>query len=185
MPRLREVMSLSGHEGTFAGYIGKIVVSHKTNYLCVALENDALLLLQLRKDGTPLQFIVAHHPDLYNDELVWSNGDYFPFFAYHNSSAPVAEALRDSGFAMGGDQVYAAMVDDELGVRCAGIFTRYNAARHALECLIAKDETAHEFIKQPGGSRLTLSEYKRLYDQYSLDNAYWIEEKTMNCADLS
>lgn len=93
--------------------------------------------------------------------------------------------LRDSGFAMGGDQVYAAMVDDELGVRCAGIFTRYNAARHALECLIAKDETAHEFIKQPGGSRLTLSEYKRLYDQYSLDNAYWIEEKTMNCADLS
>ena len=140
MPRLREVMSLSGHEGTFAGYIGKIVVSHKTNYLCVALENDALLLLQLREDGTPLQFIVAHHPDLYNDELVWSNGDYFPFFAYHNSSAPVAEALRDSGFAMGGDQVYAAMVDDELGVRCAGIFTRYNAARHALECLIAKDE---------------------------------------------
>lgn len=49
MPRLREVMSLSGHEGTFAGYIGKIVVSHKTNYLCVALENDALLLFAIAR----------------------------------------------------------------------------------------------------------------------------------------
>nr|DAW90221.1 MAG TPA: hypothetical protein [Bacteriophage sp.] len=177
---------MPGHEEAFASYIGKIVVSHETNYLCVALENDALLLLQLLDNGTPLQFIVAHHPDLYNEELVWSNGDYFPFFAYHSSDAPIAQALRDSGLAMGGGKVYAAMVDDELGARCAGIFTQYNTACHVLECLIAKDETVRDLIGQSGNNnRLTLSEYKRLFDQYSLENAYWIEEKTMNQVSMS
>lgn len=88
---------MPGHEETFAGYIGQIVVSHETNYLCVALENDALLLLQLLDNGTPLQFIVAHHPDLYNEELVWSNGDYFPFFAYQAATHPLHKpcAIRD------------------------------------------------------------------------------------------
>lgn len=109
------------------------------------------------------------------------------FPSLHTTAAthPLHKPLRDSGLAMGGGKVYAAMVDDELGARCAGIFTQYNTACHLLECLIAKDETVRDLIGQSGNNRLTLSEYKRLFDQYSLDNAYWIEEKTMNQVSMS
>ena len=105
-------------------------------HLCVAAEKECLMFLQFTEEGAPIQYVVAHHPMLYKGEMVWSNGDYFPFLNYTGSVTPMADAIRDAGFAMGSDTVYAAMADDELGTRCVGVFTEDISARTALEMCI-------------------------------------------------
>ena len=56
-------------------------------YICLAAGEDSLLLLQictrdekLLKNGDPVQFVVAWHPDWYCGELTWSNGSYYPLY---------------------------------------------------------------------------------------------------------
>lgn len=65
--------------------VGKELMIRKAKYICLAAGEDSLLLLQictrdekLLKNGDPVQFVVAWHPDWYCGELTWSNGSYYP-----------------------------------------------------------------------------------------------------------
>ena len=64
--------------------VGKELMIRKAKYICLAAGEDSLLLLQictrdekLLKNGDPVQFVVAWHPDWYCGELTWSNGSYY------------------------------------------------------------------------------------------------------------
>ena len=115
---------------------------HGVQHTCIAADGDALLLLQHGEDGTPVQYVTAHHPRWHKGELVWDQGDYFPFFHYEDSDTPIAEALRDAAVAATEGKVYVSMANDDLGARCIGVFTREQDANEALEKLIARDGAA-------------------------------------------
>lgn len=163
-----------------SAYIGKTLVIRGVPHLCVAAEKECLMFLQFTEEGAPIQYVVAHHPMLYKGEMVWSNGNYFPLLNYAGSATPMADAIRDSGFAMGSDTIYTAMADDELGARCVGVFTEDTSARTALETLIARDAEACKCARAYGYARLTLADYEQIYNEEGLENAYWIEDKRLN-----
>lgn len=158
-----------------SGYIGCTFEIRSVKHLCVAASKTALLLLQFRSDGRPLQYIVAHHPDWYNGELVWAQGGYYLLDRTDPSSA-----LRDAAVELNTTRFYAAMADDDWDTHCIGVFTSERLAEKALEEAIAKDIAAREYAKDHGYGALTLADYQRASELAGLENAFWIEEKCLN-----
>lgn len=153
---------------------------HGVRHTCVAAEDDALLLLQFDDAGAPIQYVTAHHPSWFRGELVWDQGEYFPLFHYDHSATPMADALRDAALAMSDENLFVAMADDDLGARCVGVFTGRFAAESALESILNKDADVQHMLAERRLERFTLDQYKVLYDELCLENAYWIEEHTAN-----
>lgn len=170
--------------------VGKELIIRGARHLCLAANDDRLLLLQLcardeplLKTGDPVQYIIARHPEWYNGELVWAHGSYFPPCVYRDDPAagfPCAQALLDAVLALTGGMLYAAMLDNEDGTRCAGLFTSEKEARDWLERDIAEDACAPELRKTLEVERLTLEDYQRAKGELGLDNAYWIEAHRAN-----
>lgn len=167
--------------------VGKDFFMHNARYICVATGDDALLFLQicaqdepLHKVGDPVQYIVAHHPYIYEGKLVWGNGEYFPIFQYCELSNPLSAALWEAASALSAAPLYVAMADDDLGARCLGVYPQRNAAERILEEQINQDSEVLEFARQYGKNRFSFSEYRELYDEHSLENCYWTEERHIN-----
>jgi len=84
--------------------VGTTFFIHQVKHTCLAVTDDAVVMLQYDNDGAPCQYVVAHEPYRANGELCWLNGDYFPFFHY----ATTADALAE---------VVASLQDDDDGRR--------------------------------------------------------------------
>jgi len=80
---------------------GKPLSIRGVNHILVAARGNDLLMLQLKDDGDPCQYVVAHciYPD--RGELSWMNGDYFPIPMYPDTAA----ALKDAVMALTGGNV--------------------------------------------------------------------------------
>lgn len=162
----------------FRALLGTSFPIHGVRHTCVAVDKDVLLLLQHDNNGMPIQYVTAHHPSWYRDELVWAQGDYFPLFSYAESDTPMADALRDAALAMSDGAVFVAMADDDNGIRCVGVFTREQSANAMLEKLIARNYRPEGLER-----RLTLEEYQVIRDMECLDNAYWISKARVDRPD--
>lgn len=82
-----------------ANAYGKTISIHGVNHVLLAARGNDLLMLQLKDDGDPCQYVVAH--DIYSDrgELSWLNGSYFPLPMYPDTAA----ALKDAVLNLTGD----------------------------------------------------------------------------------
>ena len=56
--------------------------------ICLAAHEDAILILQIKKDGTPFQYVVCTMPKVDEDGLHWSHGSYFTFLNYQHDGLP-------------------------------------------------------------------------------------------------
>lgn len=82
-----------------ANAYGKLLSIRGVKHLLLAARGNDLLMLQLKDNGDPCQYVVAHgiYPD--RGELSWLNGDYFPLPMY----ADTAAALKDAVLNLTGD----------------------------------------------------------------------------------
>ena len=167
--------------------VGKDFFMHNARYICVATGDDALLFLQicaqdepLHKVGDPVQYIVAHHPYIYEGKLVWGNGDYYPIFQYDKFDNALSAALWEAATSLNAAPLYVAMADGDMDECCLGVYTRRNAAERILEERINQDGEVLEFAQQYGKERFSFPEYRKLYDEHSLENCYWIEKRHIN-----
>lgn len=78
---------------------GKTISIRGVDYILLAARDNDILMLELKDDGDPCQYVVAHgiYPD--RGELSWLNGDYFPFTMYPDTAA----ALKDAVMNLTGD----------------------------------------------------------------------------------
>lgn len=78
---------------------GNVIPIHGVNHILIAARGNDLLMLQLKDDGNPCQYVVAH--GIYSDrnELNWLNGSYFPIPMYPDTAA----ALKDAVMNLTGD----------------------------------------------------------------------------------
>lgn len=161
-------------------YVGQTLIIRGTKHICIAASDTALLIMEFNAKDEPVQYIVAHHPRLYEGELVWAQGSYYSFhFRYFPPNA-IGGALEGAAMELNETVVYTAMADDDLGARCIGVFTNESLAVQALESILNKSDDALELCHEQGQSRLTLDEYNTLRDERLLENAYWIEEHEPN-----
>ena len=95
--------------------VGKELMIRKAKYICLAAGEDSLLLLQictrdekLLKNGDPVQFVVAWHPDWYCGELTWSNGSYYPLYGagYMRTGCASALALLEAALHLTGNAAH-------------------------------------------------------------------------------
>ena len=117
--------------------VGKTFQIRGARHMCIAAGNDALMLLQLCerdeplfKLGDPVQYVVAKHPEWYNGELIWAQGAYFTLLQYRGSNASSVDALLDAALDLSDNPLYIAMVSDDAGIRCAGVYTQQRDAEH-------------------------------------------------------
>lgn len=86
---------------TDANAYGKTISIRSVNHILLAARGNDLLMLQLKDNGDPCQYVVAH--DIYPDrgELSWLNGDYFPIPIYPDTAAALKDAVMN---LIGGDE---------------------------------------------------------------------------------
>ena len=162
------------------GMVGMTFMLRSARHVCIAAADDALLLLEHSVQGKPYQYIVAHHPSFYGGELVWANGNYFPFALYRDRDSDMSAALQDAVLCLNNTCLFAAMADDDNGIRCVGVFTTKDAAAQALEKLINNDVFIRSVLEHDPGGRISLEEFKSLHDEFDLEDNYWIDEHRPN-----
>ena len=82
-----------------ANAYGKPLFIRGVKHILLAARGNDLLMLQLKDNGAPCQYVVAHGicPD--RGDLSWQNGDYFPLPMYPDTAA----ALKDAVMNLTGD----------------------------------------------------------------------------------
>lgn len=165
--------------------VGKTFQIRGAAHLCVASGSNSLLLLQIAasdeplfKTGDPVQYIIAKYPDFYKGELVWGQGEYYLPDQY--SDNPTAFALRDAANKLVASPMYIAMVENDEGTCCVGVFANRHLAEAAFEKLLNSDEEVTGYYEEYGKTRFTFAEYEKLYLERNLDNGYWVEEHMLN-----
>ena len=92
----------------------------------------------------------------------------------------MAAALQDAVLCLNNTCLFAAMADDDNGIRCVGVFTTKDAAAQALEKLINNDIFIRSVLEHDPGGRISLEEFKSLHDEFDLEDNYWIDEHRPN-----
>lgn len=162
--------------------VGETITIRSTRHVCVGAGIDALLLLQFENNGEPLQYIVAHHPCYYENELVWANGEYYPLFNYKGTEEAMSSALRDASLALNDSMIYVAMADEGNGAESLGAYTKEDQAVHVLEAAINTDCEIKRVLSERGKQRFTLDEYMKLFGRLNQWSQYWIVRQRVNQA---
>lgn len=122
--------------------VGRTIIIRDFPHICLAAGDDALLLLQiaardesLLKKRQPVKYIVAHYPEFEGDKLIWGQGEYYDILAYREDDGipATAKALRDASLALAGRKLSVAMLSDDNGTKCVGVFTTMERAENWLE----------------------------------------------------
>ena len=136
--------------------VGQTITIRDFPHVCLAVGDDALLLLQIAakdepliRKGQPIKYIVAHYPRFAEGELVWGQGEYYDIWAYReNDGIPAtAQALRDASLSLAGRKVSVAMLNDGNGTKCAGVFTTDTRAETWLEKSLQADADSHTWVE--------------------------------------
>lgn len=160
--------------------VGKELIIRSARHLCIGAGTDSLMLLQLNNTGKPIQYIVAHHPDFYESELVWASGDYYLGFQFAGANQPMSTSLREAALCLDDTPLYAAMMSDDWNARCIGVFAERSYAVRTLEKLINQDGEVQHYCKKCGIERLSLESLGELRCEHGWENNYWIEEHPVN-----
>lgn len=170
-----ELKALIGQELQIRGF----------KYGCIGASDTAVLLMEFGRNNHPVQYVVSHHP--YFDDngvLVWEHGSYYPFFHAEYCGNTMSSLLQLASMELNDTQFYTAMVDDEYGMRCIGVFTDRPFAVSELVKVMNRSDYVLGYCYEKKKERLTLEEYNVLKEELSLDNSYWIEEHKPNEASL-
>ena len=136
--------------------VGRTVMIRGFPHICLAAGDDALLLLQIAvkdesfiRKGHPIKYIVAHYPEFQEDMLVWGQGEYYDVWAYReiDGMPATAQALRDASLSLAGRKLCVAMLNDENGTQCAGVFTTESRAETWLKKSRTADTDAHAWVE--------------------------------------